>query len=101
MFLSFPILMQVLKLKEQLSEADKQIQKLSSSISPSSSSSDQRKCCEQHGVNVSNSPSAASISMELPPGFLGDFAYEDDGVLFYMPENSYSIQCMEWLSHYV
>ncbi|OWM74531.1 hypothetical protein CDL15_Pgr005110 [Punica granatum] len=91
---------EVLKLKEQLSEAGKEIQKLSS-ISSSSSSSDHQRCCDHQGFNSSNSPSTSSISMDRgQPDFLGDFGYEDD-VMFYMPENSYSVQCMEWLNLYM
>ncbi|KAK4788118.1 hypothetical protein SAY86_019437 [Trapa natans] len=78
---------EVLKLKEQLGEADKQIHKLSSALEEG-----HRKCREGHdGVNGSNSPSMTSISTEplsLPPGFLGDLAYELDDIL-------------EWLSHYM
>ncbi|KAK4759034.1 hypothetical protein SAY87_020335 [Trapa incisa] len=93
---------EVLKLKDHLREADKQIQKLSSALE------------EGHGkrhdgydvVNGSNSPSMTSISTEPPlppppPGFIGDFGYEMDDMLLYMPENSCSVQCMEWLSHYI
>ncbi|KAI8032529.1 Homeobox-leucine zipper protein ATHB-21 [Camellia lanceoleosa] len=73
---------EVMKLKEQLSEAEKEIQRL-------------LERCD--GVS-SNSP-ASSFSMEAmdPPPFLGEFGMEGFGNIFYVPENNYN-HGMEWVN---
>ena len=74
--------LQVMKLKEQLSEAEKEIQRL-------------LKRCD--GVS-SNSP-ASLFSMEAmdPPLFLGKFGMEGFGNIFYVPENNYN-HGMDWVN---
>ncbi|OMO56859.1 hypothetical protein CCACVL1_26215 [Corchorus capsularis] len=74
---------EVLKLKEQLCEAEKEIQRLTERVD---------------GVS-SNSPISSSLSMEAmqEPPFLGEFGVED---AFYIPENSY-IHGMEWMNLYM
>lgn len=65
--------LQVLKLKQQLSEAEKEVQKL----------------LERSDGVLSNSPSS-SFSMEvMEPPFLGEFGMEGLENVFYMPENNY------------
>ncbi|KDP31799.1 hypothetical protein JCGZ_12260 [Jatropha curcas] len=72
---------EVLKLKEQLSEAENEIHRLTERID---------------GVS-SNSPSS-TLSMEaMKPTFLGEFGMEGYGDIFYMPENYY-IHGMEWFN---
>ncbi|KAF3439046.1 hypothetical protein FNV43_RR17321 [Rhamnella rubrinervis] len=75
---------EVLKLKEQLIEAEKDIQRLSERVDGLSS----------------NSPSS-SMSMEAmqEPPFLGEFGVEYDDV-FYVQENNY-IPGMEWMNLYM
>ncbi|CAL5401180.1 unnamed protein product [Camellia sinensis] len=72
----------VMKLKEQLSKAEKEIQRL-------------LERCD--GVS-SNSP-ASLFSMEAmdPPHFLGEFGMEGFGNIFYVPENIYN-HGMDWLN---
>ncbi|XP_060195518.1 homeobox-leucine zipper protein ATHB-40-like [Lycium barbarum] len=72
---------EVLKLKEQLSEAEKEIQRLLMDGVPS------------------NSPTTSSLSMEaaMEPPFLGEFGL-DNG--FYAPENTYA-QGLEWVNLYM
>lgn len=77
---------QVLKLKEQLSDAEKQIQRLAKRMD---------------GVS-SNSPSS-SLSMEvaMDAPFLGEFGVvEEYDDVFYVPENNY-INGMEWMNLYM
>ncbi|MBA0608283.1 hypothetical protein Godav_020521 [Gossypium davidsonii] len=80
---------EVLKLKDQLREAEKEIQGLTERVD---------------GVS-SNSPSSSSVlSMEAvdPPPFLGEFGaqgFEDQDV-FYIGQNSY-INGMEWMNLYM
>lgn len=79
--------MQVLQLKEQLMDAEKEIQRLAERV---------------EGVS-SNSPSS-SLSMEaVEPTFLGEFGVVADGFdnMFYaVPENNY-IHGMEWVNLYL
>ncbi|CAL5354343.1 unnamed protein product [Camellia sinensis] len=72
----------VMTLKEQLSEAEKEIQRL-------------LERCD--GVS-SNSP-ASLFSMEAmdPPPFLGEFGMEGFGNIFYVPENNYN-HGMDWVN---
>ncbi|KAF5958165.1 hypothetical protein HYC85_005390 [Camellia sinensis] len=73
---------QVLTLKEQLSEAEKETQKL-------------LERCD--GIS-SNSPSS-SFSMEaMGPPFLGAFGMQGLESVFYVPENNY-IHGMEWVNN--
>lgn len=77
------IVLQVVKLNEQLSVAEKEIQRLS----------------ERRVDSVSiNSPSS-SLSMEaIDPPFLGEYgveAYDED--VFYIQENNY-IHGIEWMN---
>ncbi|XVE82667.1 hypothetical protein DITRI_Ditri16bG0024300 [Diplodiscus trichospermus] len=75
---------EVLKLKEQLYEADKEIQRLTERVD---------------GVSI-NSPSS-SLSMEaLDPPFLGEFGVEGYEDVLYLGENSY-IHGMEWINLYM
>lgn len=75
---------EVLKLKEQLSEAEKEIQRLSDRID---------------GVST-NSPSS-SLSMAMDPPFLGEFAMEGYEDAFYMPPENNYIPGMEWINLYM
>lgn len=81
----FILMMQMQKLKEQLSQAEKENQRLSE---------------RAEGGGSSNSPSP-SLSMEanIDPPFFGEFGVEYDGV-FYMPQNN-SINGMEWMNLYM
>lgn len=73
------------KLKDQLSEAEKEIQRLLQRV--------------DHGGS-SNSPSS-SLSMEaIDPPFLGEFGVEEYDDVFYMPHNNY-IPGMEWMNLYM
>ncbi|KAL2521111.1 Homeobox-leucine zipper protein ATHB-21 [Forsythia ovata] len=74
---------EVLKLKEQLCEAEKEIQKLT----------------ERFERFSSNSPSS-SFSMEaMEPPFLGEFGMEGLENVFYVPENNY-IHGLDWVNLY-
>lgn len=80
---------EVLKLKEQLSEADKEIQRLL------------LERCD--GVSSNTSPSASSFSMEaaMEPPFLGEFGMEGlDNVLYAVQENNY-VQGLDWVNLYI
>ncbi|XP_062010866.1 homeobox-leucine zipper protein ATHB-40 [Rosa rugosa] len=74
------------KLKEQLSEAEKEIHRLSE---------------RAEGGGLSNSPSS-SLSMEanIDPPFFGEFGVEEYDGVFYMPQNNY-INGMEWMNQYM
>lgn len=73
------------KLKEQISEAEKEIRRLSERV--------------DHGGS-SNSPSS-SLSMDaIDPPFLGEFGVEEYDDVFYMPQNNY-IHGMEWMNLYM
>ncbi|EOX91160.1 hypothetical protein QUC31_002980 [Theobroma cacao] len=73
---------EVLKLKGQLCEAEKEIQRLAERVD---------------GVS-SNSPSS-SLSMEaMDPPFLGEFGVEGYDDVFYMPENSYIHGMEYWMN---
>ncbi|KAK4416528.1 Homeobox-leucine zipper protein ATHB-40 [Sesamum alatum] len=75
---------ELLKLKEQLQEAEKEIQRLSE---------------KWDGVS-SNSPSS-SFSMEaMDPPFLGEFGMEGLGNVFYVPEDNYVQGLAEWNNFY-
>ncbi|XP_068344861.1 homeobox-leucine zipper protein ATHB-40-like [Pyrus communis] len=76
---------EVSKLKDQLQEAEKEIQRLSERV--------------YHG-GPSNSPSS-SLSMEaIDPPFLGEFRVEEYDDVFYTPHNNY-IPGMEWMNLYM
>ncbi|XP_062102353.1 homeobox-leucine zipper protein ATHB-40 [Humulus lupulus] len=78
---------EVLKLKEQMSDAEKKIQRLT----------------ERVDCVSSNSPSS-SLSMEaaMDPPFLGEFGVvEEYDDVFYVPDNSYINHGMEWMNLYV
>lgn len=78
-------MMQMQKLKEQLSEAEKEIQRLSERV---------------EGGGSSNSPSSSlSMDANIDPPFFGEFGVEYDGV-FYAPHNNY-INGMEWMNLYM
>ncbi|KAK9284433.1 hypothetical protein L1049_023606 [Liquidambar formosana] len=75
---------EVLKLKDQLTEAENEIHRLSERVD---------------GVS-SNSPTS-SLSMEaMDPPFLGGFGMEGFDNVFYVPESS-SIPGMEWVNLYM
>ncbi|KAJ9170830.1 hypothetical protein P3X46_018904 [Hevea brasiliensis] len=75
---------EVLKLKEQLSEAEKEIQRLTERVD-----------------GVSSNSSSSTLSMEaMDTPFLGEFGMEGYGDIFYMPETNY-IHGMEWFNLYV
>ncbi|KAJ4835716.1 hypothetical protein Tsubulata_021724 [Turnera subulata] len=75
---------EILRLKEQLSEAEKEIRRLS----------------ERNEGTSSNSPSS-SLSMEvIEPPFLGEFGIDSYEDVFYMPDSSY-IHGMEWMNLYM
>ncbi|KAF8405180.1 hypothetical protein HHK36_010080 [Tetracentron sinense] len=73
---------EVLKLKEQLSEAEKEIQRLS-----------------ERSDGISNGSPSSSLSMDVDTRFLGEFGVEGFENVCYIPENSY-IHEMEWGSLY-
>ncbi|XP_071912776.1 homeobox-leucine zipper protein ATHB-40-like [Coffea arabica] len=74
---------EVLKLKEQVSEAEKEIQRL----------------LERSDGVSSNSPSS-SFSMEaIEPPFLGEFGMEGFENVFYVPETNY-VNGLEWVNIY-
>ncbi|KAJ9177148.1 hypothetical protein P3X46_012394 [Hevea brasiliensis] len=75
---------EVLKLKEKLSEAEKEIQRLTERVDGVSSNS-----C---------SPTLSMEAMDAP--FLGEFGMEGYGDIFYMPETNY-IHGMEWFNQYM
>ncbi|PSS30806.1 Homeobox-leucine zipper protein like [Actinidia chinensis var. chinensis] len=76
---------EVLKLKEQLSDADKEIQKM-------------LERCD--GIS-SNSPSS-SFSMEaMGPPFVGEFGMEGFENIFNVPENNYINNGMDWVDLYM
>ncbi|KAF5752961.1 Homeobox-leucine zipper protein ATHB-40 [Tripterygium wilfordii] len=73
---------EVLKLKEQLSEAERTIQRLSE---------------RAEGVSSSHSPSSSLTMEAMDPLFLGQFGLVEAGDdVFYLPENNY-IPGMEWM----
>ncbi|XP_039012486.1 homeobox-leucine zipper protein ATHB-40-like [Hibiscus syriacus] len=77
--------LEILKLKDQLREAEKEIQGSTERVD---------------GVS-SNSPCSSSVySMEAvdPPPFLGEFGYDQD--VFHIGQNSY-IQGLEWMNLYM
>ncbi|POO02588.1 Octamer-binding transcription factor [Trema orientale] len=77
---------ELLKLKEQLSDAEKEIQRLAERVDSASS----------------NSPSS-SLSMEaaMDPPFLGEYrVVEEYDDVFYVPQNNY-IYGMEWMNLYM
>lgn len=76
--------MQVLKLKEQLIEAEKEIQRL----------------LERGGSDGLSSNTSPSSSFSMEPPFLGgEFGMEGLEKVFYVPESSY-IPEMEWAGLY-
>ena len=80
--------LQVLKLKEQLSEAEKEIQRLLERV-PSNSSSSSQSQSQSHSMEA------------VDPPFFGDFGvdgYDDD--VYYVPESHY-INGMEWINLYM
>ncbi|KAF3664288.1 Homeobox-leucine zipper protein ATHB-21 [Capsicum annuum] len=79
---------EVLKLKEQLSEAEKEIQRLLF-----------ERC---DGVSSNTSPSASSFSMEaaMEPPYLGEFGMEGMDDMFYGQENNY-VQGLDWVNLYI
>ncbi|XP_043709460.1 homeobox-leucine zipper protein ATHB-40-like [Telopea speciosissima] len=74
---------EMLKLKDQLSEAKNEIRRLSE---------------RSDGVS-SGSPSTSSFSMDADPQFFGGFGVNEFENLFYAPENSYG-HGMEWANLY-
>ncbi|XP_062117034.1 homeobox-leucine zipper protein ATHB-40-like, partial [Humulus lupulus] len=78
---------EVLKLKEQLSDVEKKIQRLT----------------ERVDCVSSNGPSS-SLLMEaaMDPPFLGEFGVvEEYDDVFYAPDNSYFNNSMEWMNMYM
>ncbi|KAJ6919455.1 hypothetical protein NC651_013419 [Populus alba x Populus x berolinensis] len=76
---------EVLKLKEQLSRAEKEIQRLS-----------------DRADRVSTNSPSSSLSMAMEPPFLGEFAVlEGYGDAFYTPQENNYIPGMEWINHYM
>lgn len=78
----------MLKLKEQLSEAEKEIQRLLERV-PSNSSSSSQSQSQSHSMEA------------VDPPFFGDFGvdgYDDD--VYYVPESHY-INGMEWINLYM
>ncbi|XP_043712508.1 homeobox-leucine zipper protein ATHB-40-like [Telopea speciosissima] len=74
---------EVLKLKENMSEQEKEIRRLS------------ERC---DGVS-SGSPASSCFSMDADPQFLGGFGVDGFENLFYAPETSY-VHGMEWVNLY-
>ncbi|XP_059642296.1 homeobox-leucine zipper protein ATHB-40 [Cornus florida] len=75
---------EVLKLKEQLTEAEKEIQRL----------------LERSDGVSSNSPSSSFSMDALEPPFLGEFGMEGLENVLYLPQNNY-IHGMEWVNLYM
>eukprot|EP00258_Populus_trichocarpa_P019001 XP_006383237.1 homeobox-leucine zipper protein ATHB-40 [Populus trichocarpa] len=76
---------EVLKLKEQLSRTEKEIQRLS-----------------DRADRVSTNSPSSSLSMAIEHPFLGEFAVlEGYGDAFYMPPENNYIPGMEWISQYM
>ncbi|XP_010999952.1 PREDICTED: homeobox-leucine zipper protein ATHB-40-like [Populus euphratica] len=76
---------EVLKLKEQLSRTEKEIQRLS-----------------DRADRVSTNSPSSSLSMAPEPPFLGEFAVlEGYGDAFYMPPENNYIPGMEWINQYM
>ncbi|KAH8508392.1 hypothetical protein H0E87_010493 [Populus deltoides] len=76
---------EVLKLKEQLSRTEKEIQRLS-----------------DRADRVSTNSPSSSLSIAMEPPFLGEFAVlEGYGDAFYMPPENNYIPGMEWISQYM
>ncbi|KAK4760852.1 hypothetical protein SAY87_005745 [Trapa incisa] len=87
---------EVMKLKEQLSEATKEIQRLSVLSTP-----------EYCGQASSNSPISSSIS-HVDPSFLGELgalegaaAGYDEDVFYAIPNESHYMQTIEWFNQYM
>lgn len=83
--------MQVLKLKEQLCDADKDIQRLLLL----------ERCTD--GVS-SNSPSTSfsvEAAMDPVPPFLGEFGMDGIENIFHFSGNNYVNQGMEWVNLYI
>ncbi|KAK2372848.1 hypothetical protein P8452_46069 [Trifolium repens] len=81
---------EVLKLREQLSEADKEIKRLREPI--------------ENVTSNSSSTSSMSQSMEVvDPPFLGefgvDYGYDDD--VFFVPNETHYFNGMEWVTLYI
>ncbi|XP_015065260.1 homeobox-leucine zipper protein ATHB-40 [Solanum pennellii] len=76
---------EVLKLKEQLNESEKEIQRLL------------LERCDGVSSNYT-SPSASSFSMEAP--FLGEFGMDGLDNVFYAQENNY-VQGLDWVNLYI
>ncbi|KAL3346115.1 hypothetical protein AABB24_024855 [Solanum stoloniferum] len=76
---------EVLKLKEQLNESEKEIDRLL------------LERCDGVSSNYT-SPSASSFSMEAP--FLGEFGMEALDNVFYAQENNY-VQGLDWVNLYI
>ncbi|KAL9394047.1 hypothetical protein Peur_013332 [Populus x canadensis] len=76
---------EVLKLKEQLSRTEKEIQRLS-----------------DRADRVSTNSPSSSLSMAMEPPFLGEFAVlEGCEDAFYMPPENNYIPGMEWINQYM
>lgn len=82
------ILLQVLKLKEQLCDAEKTIQTLL----------ERRGGGGGDGVS-SNSPSTSSFPMEAPP-FFGEFGMDGLDDVLYVDENHYGHVVDQWIKFY-
>lgn len=81
--INFDFNVQVLKLKEQLSEAEKEIQRLSQNVET---------------VPTNSTSSSPSVETMAEP-FLGEFEMEGYNEDFYTPAFSYA--AMDWFSHYI
>lgn len=79
-------LLQVLKLKEQLNESEKEIQRLL------------LERCDGVSSNYTSPSAASSFSME--PLFLGEFGMEGLDNVFYAQENNY-VQGLDWVNLYI
>lgn len=79
---------EVLKLKEQLNESEKEIQRLL------------LERCD--GVSNNTSPSASSFSMEaaMEPPFLGEFGMDGMDNVFYAQDNNY-VHGLDWVNLYI
>ncbi|XP_055804537.1 homeobox-leucine zipper protein ATHB-40-like [Solanum dulcamara] len=77
---------EVLKLKEQLNESEKEIQRLL------------LERCDGVSSNYTSPSAASSFSMEPP--FLGEFGMEGLDNVFYAQENNY-VQGLDWVNLYI
>ena len=78
-------LLQVLKLKERLSDTENEVKRML------------EKC---DGIS-SNSPSSSFSVEAMGPPFIGEFGMEGFENIFHVPENGYINHGMDWVDLYI